>query len=190
MTKLPNIIAATVPKEVVGSVFHILMVYEDSLAGKRAMDACQVLMSQLEGEVELRSSMWTFHTLRNPKLSRIATEDAIEADVIIIATGRNSELPGDVRKWIELWVPQKQGQTAALVAMTDFTGGDSARSSVTHVFLKGAAATAGIDFLSQEFPQAENQKLPVPESSFEARSWMTPDSVISRPAPEGWGLND
>jgi hypothetical protein len=110
-------------------VFKVVMAYDDFAAGKRAMDTCNFLVFQLGGGIELRSSMWKFDVLRSAKLNQIAVHDAIEADVIIVANARNTGLPEEVKEWINGWVPHKQDQSAALVALLDFTGENTREST-------------------------------------------------------------
>ena len=45
-------------------MFQVLVVYEDFAAGRRATDTCNLLMSKLGDEFELRCSMWKFEILR------------------------------------------------------------------------------------------------------------------------------
>jgi hypothetical protein len=172
------------------SAFRVVMAYDDFIAGKRAMDACNFLVFQLGGEIELRSSMWKFDILRNAKLNQIAVDDAIEADVIIVASAPNAGLPEEVRNWIDGWVSQKRGQTAALVALLDFTGGDDTASTLAYAFLKGAAASADIDFLPQEIRSIEKKMPPLPIAPSGKGPRPLADPLGGRPGPEGWGLND
>jgi hypothetical protein len=167
------------------------MAYDDFASGKRAMDAYHFLVSQLGGGAELRSSMWKFDVLRSTKLNQIAVDDAIEADVIIVANARNGGLPDSVKTWITGWVPRKRGQAAALMALVDFTGEDVQAAVLAHSLLKDAAAEAKIDFLPQE--------IPFPESSLPPVSGAQPtesprEAVIlpynRTPILEGWGIND
>jgi hypothetical protein len=171
-------------------VFRVVMAYDDFNSGKRAMDACNFLGFQLGGGVELRSSMWKFDILRNDRLKEIAVEDAIEADVIIVANAPDAGLPVDVARWIEAWVPRKRGQTAALVALLDFTGKDPRESAQAYALLKSAAASASIDFLPQEIRVPGNRIPAFPPAPLPHTPPPRTDAVPSQPPPEGWGLND
>jgi hypothetical protein len=171
------------------SAFHVVMAYDDFTAGKRAMDACNFLGFQLGDGVELRSNMWKFDILRHARLYEMAVEDAIEADVIIVANASDAGLPDEVVSWIDAWVPRKRGQTAALVALLDFTG-DSREAARTQALLKRAAAGAKIDFLPHGIespePSARAAATPPPQPA----SRPAADRLASGSGPEGWGLND
>ena len=179
--KLPRV-DVWAPNAGAKSVFQVVIAYEDFTAGKRALDACKLLVAHLGADVQFRSGMWKFDLLRNARLNEIAIGDAVDADLIIVATGENPELPAEVKEWVGAWAPRKRGQTAALVALVDFpademSSPDVERASLVHAWLKQAAATAGIDFLPQAVHLTETHLPPQ-------------DRIISRPAPEGWGLND
>ena len=171
-------------------IFRVVMAYDDFNSGKRAMDACQFLGFQLGGTIELRSSMWKFDILRNDRLNEMAVEDAIEADVIIVANARDAGLPAEVAKWIEGWVPRKRGQTAALVALLDFTGKDPRESAQACALLKGAATRASIDFLPHEIRAAGSGIPAFPPVPLKKSPPARTDVVRNRPPPEAWGLND
>ena len=172
-----------------GAGFNVVIAYEDFTAGRRAIDACKLLVAQLGNEVRFRSSMWKFDVLEVAKLNRMATHDAVEADMIIVATAQNGELPGAVKVWVESWVPEKRGQTAALLALMDFSDvSELDGANLARDYLQNAAAEAGIDFLQQSDQPME-------------QSWAPPTAgplgngtaslrITNRPAPEGWGLND
>ena len=172
------------------AAFTAVIVYEDFAAAHRAMDTCKHLMSQLEGDVEFRTSMWKFDLLRNIKLSQIAASDAIEADVIIIAASQNSDLTNEVKAWMESWIPAKRGQSAALVALLDFTNEDMRNSCLAHSFLKNAAATAGMDFIARGIQFTDQSASSVAGVLGEVEKPTYTEHVVGRPAPECWGLND
>jgi hypothetical protein len=166
------------------------MAYDDFAGGKRAIDTCHFLMGKMGGGVELRSTMWKFDVLRSAKLNQIAVEDAVEADVIIVATTQNGGLPPELQKWIQTWAPLKRGQAAVLVALIDCTGQDTREPDLAAAFLKQAAANAGIDFLAQAIRAEEcgsSISSMTPDLSAPLREGDLPPG---RPSPEAWGLND
>ena len=170
--------------------FRVVIAYEDFAAAKRAMDACKILLPQLGSAVEFRSGMWKFDLLRNAKLNQIAASDALDADLIIVATSQNADLPVEVKKWIEMWTARKRSRAAALVALLDFTGEDVSGFSLAHDYLRKAAATAEMNFMSHSMDLAGSGS-PVPAGhAYDSRTRLTSDRIVGRPAPEGWGLND
>jgi hypothetical protein len=170
--------------------FRVVMVYDDFTSGKRAMNTCNFLACRLGGGIELRTSMWKFDVLRNAGLRRMAVDDAVEADVIIVANAPRSPLPDEVKGWIEAWVPGKKGGLpAALVALMDFTDEVAGESREAQRCLKEAAAAAGIDFLSQEI-RSKGVQLPHLRAQSLLRRSRAARSQPNGPPPEAWGLND
>jgi hypothetical protein len=132
------------------SPFRVVIAYDDFTSGKRAMSTVGFLEQRMARGTELRTSMWKFDVLRSAKLHQMAVEDAVEADVIIVASAQNGGLSEEARSWVNGWVAKKRGQTAALIALLDFTGENMVEPAFAYSFLQGAAARARIDFLPQE----------------------------------------
>ncbi len=166
----------------------MVIAYEDFAAGQRAMDACKLLVSHLDGQIEFRSGMWKFDILRNAKLNQIAADDAAAADAIIVATSQSGELPVEVKRWVETWVPLKKGQACVLLALLESSAEGPATTSEVHEYLRHAAESAQIDFLPRSSLGTEPAESRNVVSPAAAEKWA--DRVVSRPAPEGWGLND
>lgn len=185
--KAPKIISPANHRRTRAS-FNVVIAYEDFRAGKRAMDMCKPLVSLLGSEVQFRNSMWKFDILRSEKLNRIAIGDAIEADIIIVATTQPGDLPEQIKEWVESWVPEKRGQTAALLALMDFPPPEDGVPSLSYNYLEKAAANAGIDFLPQIVQPSGDQEPAWPGVALETSAVSS--RVVNRPAPEGWGLND
>jgi len=167
------------------------MAYDDFTSGKRAMDACHLMVARLGGDAELRTSMWKFDVLRSTQLNQTAVEDAVEADVIIVANARNSGLSDSVKTWIDGWAPRKRGQAAALVALLDFTDDEVQAAARTQSILKAAAAEAQMEFLPQEIrlPLGSLSPASITASVDLPRRRPVPP-VIGTPRFEGWGIND
>ena len=190
--KLPQgLIAAGAARAGRPGIFRVVMVYDDFVAGKRAMDTCHFLLQQLGGETKLNSSMWKFDVLRCAKLKQMAVADALEADVIIVANGQNSGLPPEVLDWLKRWTPVRRAGAAALVALVDYTGDDPREPARAQAHLKQAALAAGIEFLSQEIRASDIPEPILPNTlAHEKAGHLHEDILRDRPAPDGWGLNE
>jgi hypothetical protein len=71
----------------------------------------------------------------------------------------------------------------------DFADGDELNgTNLTRTYLQKAADRAGIDFLQQSDPSSEERWGPPMAGSL--GSAVVSSRFDSRPAPEGWGLND
>jgi hypothetical protein len=158
-------------------IFRVLLVYEDYICGKSAMDIYQRVFLNFGRDLDFRISIWRLDALREslPALVR----DAVEADAIIIATHRWDELPVAIRRWTEDWIPKKRGRPAVLIALFD-PAPDREQARGAYDYLKKAAAGAGIDFMVQDIRPMRNR----------AALFATDSYTNNRLAPEGWGLND
>lgn len=167
------------------SPFQVVIVYEDFAAGQRAMDTRNLIAAEFGGDAEVRTGIWKFEVLANPELSRRAALEAAEADVVIVSTSRARELPVELTDWMESWLPQKRGQTAALVALLGVGAAGNASASSAGSYLKSAAEDASLEFIHREIPaESSNRVLPRMEAV-----GSTAELTV-KPAPECWGLND
>jgi hypothetical protein len=158
--------------------FRVLIVYEDFEMGKQAMDTFNFVKAQLGSEFEQRPGMWKFDILQDERAMQLAMHDALEANMIIIAMRAGREFPFEVMAWLEGWVPRKRDPASALVALVDYRGTGVLRPAPVLAHLRQAASRAGMDFFLDEVGAV--------------LGWQfTPlDVIVSRPAPEGWGLNE
>lgn len=158
--------------------FRVLIVYEDFEMGKQAMDTCNFVKAQLGSDFEPRPGMWKFDILEDERAMQLAIHDALEANMIIMAMRARRELPFEIMAWLEGWVPRKHDPASALVTLVDYRGTGVLRPAPALAHLRQAASRAGMDFLLYEVGAAP------------AWEFMPPDVIVSRPAPEGWGLNE
>ncbi len=172
-------------------LFQVLIVYEDFAAGRRANETCSFLMTQLGDEFELRSGMWKFEILRNPKLAEIATREALEADAIIVAARGVSPLPAEVTSWIDRWLPLRDKRAGALIALMGGSMNPKHSLPAAYAYLQKVAARANMDFLPHVLPFTNEETpafdIPLP-SEVSAARW---DELMQRPGPERhWGINE
>jgi hypothetical protein len=154
-----------------GKAFHVVIVYENDVAGSRAIDLHHVLLSQFGHEFDFQLSIWSFNALYCTKLNQDAVRDAIDATAIILAIDLGNELPVEIRKWIDAWVPKKIGQPALLIALL----GPDRNLSAARDYLRNAAIRADMDFLVEIQHSKNGNSPPLPPN---------------RLAFEGWGLNE
>src|SRR5437773_11930871 len=86
--------------------FNIVVVYEDFVTATRAMAVYDSLVRSLGDHYEFSNSAWKFEILRQASLKQIAAYDALESDVILISAHAESDLPSEVKSWIDLWWEQ------------------------------------------------------------------------------------
>lgn len=97
--------------------FHVVLVYDKYADGIRAKDLFDRLVSNHGELFRFVCHLWRFDVLREPQLFEAATRDAIGADMIVFAIRQSQELPIEVRRWIDRWLPSKQVDSGALVLL-------------------------------------------------------------------------
>ena len=125
--------------------FNVVTAYEDFETGKHAKKTYDYLVENLGLDVGFSNQMWKFDVLSIPKLREIAARDAVAADVILVSSHGGSDLPPQVRAWIDSWVSQKSN-AIALVALFDR---DVEESAPVRSYLAEIARQAQLGFFAQ-----------------------------------------
>ncbi len=132
-------------------IFKINIVHEDTIAGLHAVGVLNRLAARLGTQLgrdispwRICTRVWKFEWLQCPEWWEDAVAKSAEADMIIIATGKHSELPVGVRSWIENVLPRRADGLTALVALLDQRGECRARLSAR--YLRQLARQSGVDF--------------------------------------------
>lgn len=128
--------------------FNVVMVYEDTETGQRAMVAFQCLTDHLCDDFLVSNNLWNLDLLRSPKVREAAAHEAAEADMIIVSLHGNHDLPDVLKAWIRKWLAQRKGREGALVALLDSAAPTLPTASRSINYLKEIAARAQIDFFS------------------------------------------
>ena len=128
-------------------VFSVVIVYEDFRTGKQAKQACDFLEENLSHEWQVTSQMWKFEVLSIPELREIAAKDAAMANLIIVSSRGDGELPADVKGWIEMWRGYKDG-AVALVALFDRPPEQAEHAQATHAYLERVAKRGRMEFFT------------------------------------------
>jgi hypothetical protein len=127
---------------------RIVIAYNEVPAGKRAMRVMSDLARGLGEAVEFQPLPWSFDLLADTDWAKVAGDDAVNADILIIATSSADPLPPAVGRWAEAAISRKQGTAAAVVALLgpeeQPDGHDSARLAA----IRAAARQAGLDFFA------------------------------------------
>ena len=128
--------------------FNVVIAYEDFETGKQAKRTFDVLVEQLKNDCRFANQMWKFDVLSIPKLREMAAKDAATADIVIISCRARSELPPEVKAWIELWLAEKN-HAIALVALLDNSPGLTLESANLRRYLSAVAVRGGMEFFAQ-----------------------------------------
>jgi hypothetical protein len=95
----------------------VFVLYSAKFGSEIGSRACRALRKKLGKEFSVNQSVWNVELLKSPKLRVLAAKEAMEADIVFIATEEGMPLEAEMTAWLELW--QKRGRTggAALVAL-------------------------------------------------------------------------
>jgi hypothetical protein len=97
----------------------LLAAFEDSTSGTRVKEFCKALSRGLGSHCRIVEHVWLFSTFRLRELQEIAAEEASASDLVIISAQQQSELPAEVKSWIDLWLRQEIRRPATLLALLD-----------------------------------------------------------------------
>jgi hypothetical protein len=177
------------------SVFNGLIVYEDFETGKQAKRTFDFLAEQLKDQCQFTTQMWKFDVLNIPKLREMAAKDAGSADIVIISCHGRSELPPEVRAWIELWLAEKN-HAIALVALVNTEPGLTVETNSLQKYLGDVALRGGMEFFAQPDELMQTVRSPQPPSSYRISPPPTLEvaSLAQAVGREGvfprWGINE
>ena|SRR5688572_5430993 len=95
----------------------LVVVYSEKFGAQIGSRACRQLKKTLGNKFQIHQSVWNTELFKSAKLRHMAAREALEADLVFIATSEGAPLEPEVSAWLELW--QKRGRTggAALVAL-------------------------------------------------------------------------
>jgi hypothetical protein len=97
--------------------FKFVIVYENVAAAVNAKEVARRLGSQFAGEFAADIEFWKLKVLDHPQMRASAAKDMAGADMIIIATDGQPDLPDAVKTWLWDCLAQKRNGWAALVAL-------------------------------------------------------------------------
>jgi hypothetical protein len=154
----------------------VVIVCDDTRAGRRAMIAFDDVVHMLGGKKRPHPRLWRFDLLEDAVWRAAATADVLQAGLLIVSATSKSNLPAAVQDWIGDWVQlrliQNRRHAAALAALLGPMDDPDATDSPRIQFLKGAAETAGLGFVA---PTAQAEASP---ASPAAHKPFTSDALL------------
>jgi hypothetical protein len=128
-------------------VFSVVVVFEDFSTGERARRAYDFLAANLTHEWQISSQMWKFELLAIPELREMAANDAATANLIIVSSRGDRELPAHVKDWIEMWLGCR-GHAVALVALFDSPPEQAEHAQPAQTYLARVAKRGRMEFFT------------------------------------------
>jgi hypothetical protein len=123
--------------------FNVVMIYEDSISGRRGKLFYEKLVSELGSECDFTLDIWNFEVLAVPQIGDLAARAAAQAELLILSC--HGSIPSEIKDWIERWPGLITHSDPALVALLDEPKTRRGASS-TLAYLRSVADRNGIDF--------------------------------------------
>jgi hypothetical protein len=177
------------------SSFDVVIAYEDFETGKHARKTYEFLVENLGHDCRFTNQMWKFDVLRIPKLREMAAKDAADADIIIVSSHGDDDLPAEVKQWIDMWVGER-GNALALVALFDRAEDRREKARSVRAYLAQVARQGRMEFFAQpdDWPGRRGESDPFliqPHSGIGGRTLSTLAGAIQRePSLSHWGINE
>jgi hypothetical protein len=124
----------------------ILVMYSDRSSARLGERVSESLQRILGERVRCAQSTWNSGLLLSRKLRKLAAEDALHSDVVIIATNDSLELSTELRSWLQLWQDKRAGGAAALIGLDSDPHLNSQGESSIRKSLQQTAARAHMEF--------------------------------------------
>ena len=131
-----------------GRALRIVIAYNGSADGKRALRVMAHIRRKSGEEVEVQPAVWSFAALADEDWAEAAAGDAARADILVIATSCTNPLPAAVGHWAESAIRRKEGTSAAVVALLGPEESPDGRDSSRLQAIQTAACVAGLDFFA------------------------------------------
>jgi hypothetical protein len=95
----------------------LVVVYSEKFGAEIGSRACRQLKAALGNKFQVTQSVWNTELFKSPKLRILAANEALQADLVFIATAEGTPLDPDMAAWLELWQQRGRSGGAALVAL-------------------------------------------------------------------------
>ena len=81
--------------------FNVVVAYDGPRTARRAMDLVDGMTRDMGAEVSIHRNLWRFDVLSFPSERQTAVNDAVRADLVVVAANGDEELPAPVKVWLE-----------------------------------------------------------------------------------------
>jgi hypothetical protein len=122
-----------------------MILYDQLPAGQRAMGLFTRLVAEFGRYFEFQPFIWRFDLVRAPGWQELIDKEISITDLLIISMTSQCGLPGNIRAWLNTYLPRIQKNGLVVCLAED----DLRKSEPSEVeFLQNLAAESGLDFLS------------------------------------------
>ena len=95
----------------------VFVLYSAKFGSEIGNRACRSLRENLGKKFHVNQTVWNAELLKSPKLRVLAAKEAMEADIVFVATSEGAPLDAETTAWLDLWRKRGKNGGAALVAL-------------------------------------------------------------------------
>ena len=172
---------------------EVLLIYQDEATGLRGMHALGHVFSRPEMNAEARLHVWRLDVLRDPACQAEATQDALQADIMVVSMHSHDRLAPEAEAGLKQWVALKRSRPCSLVVSL---GADAKALGESHPALlavRSEAARNGLTVLLQygEAPRSEPHAVVADIPPHADTASLALKQIPALPEPHThWGLNE
>jgi len=135
---------------------RIFVAYDSQLSRDRAGQIEEELGRRLGRSFTFSISAWKLKSLWHPKMLRMATETAVNAEIIVFSLLSGRDMPQAVKNWLEKGLVNTPGNRVCLLALLETGGALMPLLSPAEVYLSNLSSKIGVDCLcySDSIPMA------------------------------------
>jgi hypothetical protein len=138
--------------------FYVVIIYEDSKAGRRAKHFYDRVIQELEDECDFSLELWSFQVLALPGIGNAAARAAAHADFVILSMYGKSQLSVQAKDWIVRWSGLIGDCKPALVALLDSGATGRVTVASTLHYLRKVADRNNISFYAHTLPVCQQTR--------------------------------
>lgn len=190
MNEASGIVPTTKPGE---ETWSVVVLYEDKPTRDRAMLLCDRLVKHFWSDVEFDFHWWRTDFLDDPRMARIAADDATTADIFIFSSSEESALSPMFLRWFEGWSGRREVREGMFLDLTETSAQASRILGQKQARLRQFAERAHLDYCNRVPPPFSgavlNSRQNVEARAKEVSSVL--DEILHRlPPPTHFGLNE
>ena len=163
--------------------WSMVVIHEDDETRKEAMKFCDKLVERFWSEHEFDLAWASFaEVIQETTATELAARTA-QADIVLLATRPNSDLPTGIEIWMENWAAQRGDREGLMVTLNEPNPITGRKLPEKFVFLRNLAHHAGMDYLTR-MPEEITRSIPDSLDSFSARAQQVTnvlDEILHRP---------
>ena len=163
----------------------VVSIYEDLGGRELLLQLCNSLAWKFKDDLEFQFGWWRFKYLADPEIAMEAAQSAAQADLILLAAP-SSELPVEVQRWFEAWLPNREAADGALVLVQPSPEG---ASPSLPDFLRRTAKRARLDYLLLSSP-GSTAGLAGTSAGYSLFQPYLNELLIEDDQPVHWGINE